>query len=57
MTDCLSDVTKKIIKNRIDDFHFYLNNGLKLEKAKEIILKSTTIKEVKNYVQNYKLEV
>ncbi len=50
----LRDEEQKVIKQRIEDFHWYLDNDVPVEKAKEIILKSTSFVPVIDYVKNYK---
>ena len=42
------------VKQRIADFHDYLNLGMSLEAAKKIVLESTCYTAVKTYIENYK---
>lgn len=51
----LKEAEQKKIQERINDFHYYINE-LGLEKAKRIILESTAYKSVINYVNNYCVE-
>ncbi|MBK8393649.1 MAG: hypothetical protein IPL26_00140 [Leptospiraceae bacterium] len=41
------------IKERIKDFHYYLENGFSLDEARKKIFDSTTYSEVKQYVNDY----
>ncbi len=49
----LSEATAKKALERIEEFHQYLNEGMDIESAKEIILESTCIKAVSKYIENY----
>ena len=50
----LTETTNSKAQERIADFHYYLNEGMDVESAKKIILKSTCLNAVIKYVNNYK---
>lgn len=52
MDNSLEFATSKIVNDRIDEFHFYLNQ-LGYEKARSIMMSSTCLKPVIDYVKKY----
>ena len=51
-TESTKLVSEKV-KERIKEFHDYLENGMPVAKAKKIILDTTTLKDVQKYIENY----
>ena len=51
-TESTKLVSEKV-KERIKEFHDYLENGMPVAKAKKIILYTTTLKDVQKYIENY----
>lgn len=51
----LAEHTEKVIKERKEEFHYYVKE-LGYEKAKDIILRTTILKAVVDYVENYSME-
>ena len=49
----LQEITDQKIKEKIEDFHFWVDT-LGIKKAKEIILNETGFKAVIDYVNNYR---
>lgn len=51
----LTQITNQKIKEAIETFHFYLNEGIKLENAKKMVLKNTVLNDVIEYINNYEV--